>query len=123
MDTVSAEPTKVTKTETPKATKAETTKATKAKAPKTSEAGLQRLEKDTKARLAAQKKVPVIIFPEGKGDNTWSGFINGVHYVFPKGKEIMVPESLAKLIKQSARSSLQAEQTEAEYQDKNLGTL
>lgn len=115
MATASTEPTKAAKTGAPKAVKAKT--------PKASEAGLQSLEKDTKARLAAQKKVPVIIFPEGKGDNTWSGFINGVHYVFPKGKEVMVPAALAKLIKQSARSSLQAEQTEAEYQNKDLGVL
>lgn len=69
----------------------------------TSELEYKRAEMTIKEKLAAEPQKTVLIIRKGeKDDKNWHGFINGVGYHFPKGEVITVPESLYKVIKNSA---------------------
>ena len=75
---------------------------------------------ETRRILAAQEKVPLIIFPKHEDDNTWIGAINGVRYMFPKGQTVEVPRDLAAMIAQNDKVVLQAREREKAFKSLDL---
>lgn len=91
------------------ATKTNTTKSTKRQ--EITEAWLAEAERNISKQLKDQPKVKVMIAPD-KSDPVWHGWLNGVHYSFPKGELIEVPQSLAEIIEQSAAMAYEQKKLE-----------
>lgn len=91
------------------ATKTNTTKSTNRQ--EITEAWLEEAERNISKQLKDQPKVKVMIAPD-KNDPVWHGWLNGVHYCFPKGELIEVPEALAEIINQSATMAYEQKKLE-----------
>ena len=64
---------------------------------------IDRLSGEAGERLRSEKKVLIRIMPRENGANApWEGGLNGWFFRIPRGIPVEVPESLAKLIRQSA---------------------
>ena len=63
-----------------------------------SDAQLENISRSTRDKLRAQGKVPVIIQQDG-GDANAECIINGVTYRFPKGKVVMLPIDVYRLLR------------------------
>jgi len=95
----------------------ETKKSKKAEQPvraPISETAMRREEMSALASLRAQRRVKVLILPDG-GDANMVIKINGTRWIIPKGKECDVPEDVYRYIQQKYAALISA----ARYQDEN----
>ena len=70
-------------------------------------AQIDNIASETGKKLAAQKKIPIMIAMDG-GDPTFRCKINGYSYEFPKGEVVEVPEDLATFIADRTKASVAA---------------
>ena len=75
---------------------------------------IDRLASDTGAALSSEPKVRLTISPDNLG-GYWEGGINGHFFRIKTGVEVALPQSLAKLIAQSARVRVESEETVRAY--------
>lgn len=77
-------------------------------------AEIDNIATETGKKLAAQKKVQIMIAPGG--DPTFRCTINGYRFEFPKGEMVEVPEDVAAFIASRAQASIAAKKMREGYQ-------
>jgi len=86
-----------------------------------SETDIDKITSETAKRLSKEPKKTIVIRSEG--NEYWEGGINGHFFRIKTDVEVSVPESLAKLIAQSATLREQSEQAVSAFRNsaKKLG--
>lgn len=75
---------------------------------------IDQIATQTCKQLQLEKKVAITIRAES-GETHWEGGVNGHFFRIPTETPVFVPESLAKLIAQSARVRMESQRTVAAY--------
>lgn len=75
---------------------------------------IDRITSETGKKLKKEHKVRIIIAEDG-GNKFWEGGINGHFFRIKRGEPVEIPESLAKVIEQSARTMRQGEELVKAY--------
>jgi len=75
---------------------------------------IDRITSETGKKLKKEPKVRIIIEKDG-GNQFWEGGINGHFFRIKRGEYVEIPESLAKVIEQSARTMRQGEELVKAY--------
>lgn len=78
------------------------------------ERDIDKIASETGKKLKAEPKVKIIIAEDG-GNKYWEGGINGHFFRIKRGEYVEIPESLAKVIEQSARTMRQGEELVKAY--------
>lgn len=78
-------------------------------------------ELSIKEKLANEPKVPILIpYDELNPDDVVPIGLNGVIYAIPRGKEFMVPESIAKVWRNSYVETIKANEKAKRIMDKEI---
>lgn len=78
------------------------------------ERDIDKIASETGKKLKAEPKVRIIIAEDGT-NKYWEGGINGHFFRIRRGESVEIPESLAKVIDQSARVIRESEKKVKEY--------